>query len=134
MSTAACLPSSSQGGTRLPVSEAAAALIAIDWGSSSFRAYLMTRDGAVLDVVATADGVATVQPNAFPATLDRLAALMRQSEFHEHVGADNICANIDAALRCYGQALSYCEARELEFDPNDNWLIMALKNDRRKEP
>jgi 2-dehydro-3-deoxygalactonokinase len=54
------------------VSEAAAALIAIDWGSSSFRAYLMTRNGAVLDVIATADGVATVQPNAFAATLDRL--------------------------------------------------------------
>src|ERR1700686_4985390 len=72
MSTAACLPSSNQGGTRLPVSEAAAALIAIDWGSSSFRAYLMTRNGAVLDVIATADGVATVQPNAFAARLDRL--------------------------------------------------------------
>ena len=27
------------------------------------------------------------------------AALMHQAEFHEHVGADNVCANIDAALR-----------------------------------
>ena len=27
------------------------------------------------------------------------AALMKQAEFHEHVGADNICDNIDAALR-----------------------------------
>jgi SulP family sulfate permease len=27
------------------------------------------------------------------------ARLMRQAEFHEHVGADNICPNIDAALR-----------------------------------
>jgi hypothetical protein len=24
---------------------------------------------------------------------------MRQAEFHEHVGAENVCQNIDAALR-----------------------------------
>ncbi len=49
------------------------ALIAIDWGSSSFRAYLMSRDGAVLDAIESADGVSTVAPGAFPATLERLA-------------------------------------------------------------
>jgi SulP family sulfate permease len=27
------------------------------------------------------------------------ATLMRQAEFHEHVGAENICPNIEAALR-----------------------------------
>jgi SulP family sulfate permease len=27
------------------------------------------------------------------------AALMRQAEFHEHVGADNVCPNIEVALR-----------------------------------
>ena len=27
------------------------------------------------------------------------AQLMRQAEFHEHVGAENICPNIDAALQ-----------------------------------
>ena len=42
--------------------------------------------------------------------------------------------DIESALRCYSQALSYCDARELEFDPSDNWLVMALKSDRRKEP
>jgi hypothetical protein len=41
--------------------------------------------------------------------------------------------NVEAAVRCYEQALSYCSARELEFDPNDNWLVMALKTDRRKD-
>jgi hypothetical protein len=39
----------------------------------------------------------------------------------------------DSALRCYSQALHYCEARELDFNPNDNWLVMALKRDHRKE-
>src|SRR5271165_4767056 len=54
------------------MSEAAPALIAIDWGSSSFRAYLMAGDGAILDERATADGVANVPPNGFPTTLKRL--------------------------------------------------------------
>ncbi len=54
------------------MSETAPALIAIDWGSSSFRAYLMARDGAVLDERASADGVSNVPPNGFPATLARL--------------------------------------------------------------
>ena len=50
----------------------APALIGLDWGSSSFRAYLMARDGAVLDAIATADGIASVAPGGFPATFRRL--------------------------------------------------------------
>src|SRR5271166_1901470 len=48
------------------------ALIAIDWGSSRFRAYLMARDGAILDEVASADGVSRVAKDAFAETLRRL--------------------------------------------------------------
>jgi len=55
------------------LSEHTPALIALDWGSSSFRAYLMSRDGAVLDEIESADGVSTIAPYAFPATLERLA-------------------------------------------------------------
>jgi 2-keto-3-deoxy-galactonokinase len=47
----------------------APALIAIDWGSSSFRAYLTARDGAVVDEIASADGVSTAAPGAFAETL-----------------------------------------------------------------
>src|SRR5271165_2466707 len=54
------------------MSDPSPALIAIDWGSSSFRAYLIAQDGAVLDERATADGVSNVPPNGFPATLERL--------------------------------------------------------------
>jgi len=50
----------------------APALIALDWGSSSFRAYLLAGDGALLDEIASADGVASVAPGAFPDTLHRL--------------------------------------------------------------
>ncbi len=52
----------------------APALIGLDWGSSSFRAYLMARDGAVLDTISTADGIASVSvsPGGFPATFRRV--------------------------------------------------------------
>jgi 2-dehydro-3-deoxygalactonokinase len=48
------------------------ALIAIDWGSSSFRAYLMSPTGEVIDEVASGDGIASVAAGAYPATLRRL--------------------------------------------------------------
>ena len=50
----------------------APALIGVDWGSSSFRAYLMAEDGAILDAVSTADGVASVPRGGFPAAFRRL--------------------------------------------------------------
>jgi 2-dehydro-3-deoxygalactonokinase len=50
----------------------APALIGVDWGSSSFRAFLIARDGAVCDAMATADGVASVSPGGFSATFRRL--------------------------------------------------------------
>ena len=48
------------------------ALIAIDWGTSSFRAYLMSRDAEVLDEFASGDGIGSVAAGAYPATLKRL--------------------------------------------------------------
>jgi 2-dehydro-3-deoxygalactonokinase len=50
------------------------ALIAIDWGSSSFRAYLVTRDGETLANIATADGVGSIAPGGFPDAFRRLAS------------------------------------------------------------
>ena len=51
---------------------AAPALIAVDWGSSSFRAYLLSHAGETIDELATPDGVSTVAPGGFPDTLNRL--------------------------------------------------------------
>jgi 2-dehydro-3-deoxygalactonokinase len=48
------------------------ALIAIDWGSSSFRAYLLTPAGEILEEIASGDGIASVAAGAYPATLKRL--------------------------------------------------------------
>jgi hypothetical protein len=39
----------------------------------------------------------------------------------------------ESALRCYHQALAYCDAQESELAPTDNWLVLALKRDHRKE-
>jgi 2-dehydro-3-deoxygalactonokinase len=47
-------------------------LIAIDWGSSSFRAHLLSLDGEVLDEVASGDGIGSVAAGAYPGTLKRL--------------------------------------------------------------
>jgi len=38
-----------------------------------------------------------------------------------------------AALRCYTQAFNAGGDQALEFSPDDNWLVMAIKNARRKE-
>ena len=48
------------------------ALIAIDWGSSSFRGYLMSRGGEVLEETASGDGIGSVAAGEYPATLRRL--------------------------------------------------------------
>ena len=48
------------------------ALIAIDWGSSSFRAYLMSPVGEVVEEIASDDGIGSVAAGEFPATLRRL--------------------------------------------------------------
>jgi 2-dehydro-3-deoxygalactonokinase len=46
-------------------------LIAVDWGTSRFRAFALDEAGAVIDRVSAADGMASVQPGGFPSVLDR---------------------------------------------------------------
>lgn len=38
-----------------------------------------------------------------------------------------------SAVRCYRQALDAADGDALAIDPNDNWLVMALKLDRQME-
>lgn len=47
-------------------------LIGIDWGTSSFRAFLIDGAGAVLERIASADGISAVPPGGFEATFARL--------------------------------------------------------------
>jgi len=46
-------------------------LIAVDWGTSRFRAYRLGRAGAVLDRILAADGMASIAPGGFPTVLER---------------------------------------------------------------
>jgi hypothetical protein len=41
--------------------------------------------------------------------------------------------DVESALRCYTQALDACTPAELEITPDDNWLVVILKNARLKE-
>lgn len=47
-------------------------LVAVDWGTSRFRAWLLDAAGAVLAETASDDGIMAVAPGQFPATLQRL--------------------------------------------------------------
>jgi hypothetical protein len=42
-------------------------------------------------------------------------------------------ADPGAAARCYGSALSAGPSEDLSIDPNDSWLMMAIKDARQKE-
>ncbi len=46
------------------------AFVALDWGTTSFRAYLVGRDGAVLETRADAGGILSITDGAFEATFD----------------------------------------------------------------
>ena len=48
------------------------ALIGIDWGTSSLRAFLIDAQGEVLDSRSTAQGIMSVQDSEFAAVLDHL--------------------------------------------------------------
>lgn len=54
------------------------ALIALDWGTSSLRAYLLGQDGAVLDMVAGAKGIMQVTDRAFVAVFDEVTREWRR--------------------------------------------------------
>lgn len=64
---------------------------------------------------------------AFDSTQNR-AALYRQAG-DRYLGEQDFAS----ALRCYAQALNAASEAELAISPDDNWLVMALKDARRKE-
>lgn len=54
-------------------------LIAIDWGTTRVRAFLIGEDGAVLDRHIADQGVLSVPPGGFPAALEALAGEFRRT-------------------------------------------------------
>lgn len=59
--------------------------IALDWGTTSFRAYRVAADGHVLDTIAAAEGILAVKDGAFEAALER------------HIGAWDVALPVMAA-------------------------------------
>jgi 2-dehydro-3-deoxygalactonokinase len=53
-------------------------LIALDWGTSSLRAYLLGAEGAVIDSARTAEGIMQVEVGDFPGAFDRIAGGWRR--------------------------------------------------------
>jgi hypothetical protein len=58
-----------------------------------------------------------------------------RSEFYRQAGDRYIKDENDlqSALRCYGNALDSGTEQELAISPDDNWLLMAIKDARQKE-
>lgn len=55
-------------------------LIGIDWGTTSFRAYRIGADGAVIDTVEAAEGIADPPPGGFEETFQRQVGPWLQGE------------------------------------------------------
>lgn len=53
------------------MANAAASLIAIDWGTTRFRAFLLAGDGTVLDTRTSEDGIAALGGRGFPDVFER---------------------------------------------------------------
>jgi 2-dehydro-3-deoxygalactonokinase len=76
-----------------------AALVALDWGTTTFRAWLLDHTGSVLDSVRTADGALTISGRSASARARALAfegAFLRlcRSWLDEHPGVPVLCAGM----------------------------------------
>ena len=87
----------------------AAALIALDWGSTTFRAWLLDSTGAPLDEVRSSDGALTVSERAdsarvraaaFEETFTRLC----RSWLDEHPGVPVLCAGMAGSNHGWAEA------------------------------
>jgi hypothetical protein len=101
----------------------------------------------------TSHGLRPTEPSApspvvarsAPPAVDATSALALEWEAIDHpdragalyrAAGDNYLAedaDPQAAVRCYGNALSAGSPQDLTIDPSDSWLLMAIKDARQKE-
>lgn len=86
-----------------------AALLALDWGSTSFRAWLMDGTGAVLDTVRTSDGALTVSARADSAraraaAFEETFAGLCRPWLDEHPGVPVLCAGMAGSNHGWAEA------------------------------
>jgi 2-dehydro-3-deoxygalactonokinase len=86
-----------------------AALVALDWGTTTFRAWLLDGTGSVLDSVRTADGALTISERsdsararalAFEHTFERLC----RTWLEEHPGVPVLCAGMAGSNHGWAEA------------------------------
>ena len=67
--------------------------------------------------------------------LGELASREKQADFFRLAGARHVAegGDLQAALRCYRQSLDAGSEEDLAVKPEDDWLLMALKDARKKE-
>jgi 2-dehydro-3-deoxygalactonokinase len=86
-----------------------AALVALDWGTTTFRAWLMDGTGSVLDGVRTDDGALTV-PGRTDSAQDRAAAFeetftrLCRPWLDEHPGVPALCAGMAGSNHGWAEA------------------------------
>lgn len=86
-----------------------AALLALDWGSTTFRAWLLDGTGAVLDAVRTADGALTISERADSARVRAAAfeetfARLCRPWLEVHPGIPALCAGMAGSNHGWAEA------------------------------
>jgi 2-dehydro-3-deoxygalactonokinase len=86
-----------------------AALLALDWGSTTFRAWLLDGTGAVLDAVRTADGALTISERADSARVRAAAfeetfARLCRPWLDKHPGIPALCAGMAGSNHGWAEA------------------------------
>jgi 2-dehydro-3-deoxygalactonokinase len=117
--------------------EGSAAVIAIDWGTSSFRAYTLDAEGKILDRRESADGILRVRGGDFA------AALLGQVEdwLKAHSGAKVILSGMIGSRQgwreipyvdCPAGLAEVAEGLErVDWGEGDAWLVPGLLDDSR---
>jgi hypothetical protein len=102
----------------------------ITWRQPSQTVATETREAPPVDAPAMeAPSAVALEWQAFDAPADQQADLYFQAGqryFSDH-------QDFDSALRCYRQAFASAPKERLAVSPSDNWLVMAIKLDCRKE-
>ncbi|MFD6139661.1 2-dehydro-3-deoxygalactonokinase [Promicromonospora sp. NPDC060271] len=86
-----------------------AALVALDWGTTTFRAWLLDGTGSVLDSVRTADGALTIAERSASARVRALAfedtfRRLCRSWLYEHPGVPVLCAGMAGSNHGWAEA------------------------------
>jgi 2-dehydro-3-deoxygalactonokinase len=86
-----------------------AALVALDWGTTTFRAWLLDGTGSVLDSIRTADGALTISERSASARVRALAfedtfRRLCRSWLDEHPGVPVLCAGMAGSNHGWAEA------------------------------